>query len=293
MKNCSFQGNTGTQEAVMSTENTSPDLHDAAIKTVDKLSGDFQSIPLTSSKRNFTKIVLKHGEGFLRPYMEATCVLDIIEKPFEGGAGSKSEDLEKLKISLGTNLELVLGSAETEAARILEKCILTMRKGEESEFILKLSHGDHNKLAQNMSYELVINLHTFSEAKPTWSLASDEKYHLALLHKDKGTEYFKDGRIEAAFCQYSIATIYLICISECTSVIDKNVKPETKSQVEKYKALKCVCYLNLAACQMKVANHKSVIINCTEALKLDKSNVKGLFRRARAYMASGNKKEAR
>ncbi|CAG5128409.1 unnamed protein product [Candidula unifasciata] len=278
----------------MSTDNTTSEFPDVTNTIVDKLCGDVHTLPLTSAKRTFTKTVLKQGEGFLRPYMEATCILDIIDKTPENGAENKSEHLERLKIQLGANVELMLGSAETEVARIVEKCVLTMRKGEESEFIVKfVSRGDGNTQGQLMSYVLVLYLHSFSETKPTWSLASDEKYRLALLHKDKGTEYFKDGRIEAAFCQYSTATVYLICISECTSVIDKNDKPQAKSQIEKYKALKCVCYLNLAACQMKVANHKSVITNCTEALKLDKSNVKALYRRAQAYLACGDKKEAR
>lgn len=262
-------------------------------KQVKKLHKDSENLGRTSC-RTFTKTVLKQGQGFLRPYMESVCVVDIFYK-----TGEHAEIMginECLQIPVGKNLELTMGSAEKEMMRTVEKCIMTMRKDEQSEFVIKFMIGqqmnDELKML-NSSVTLVVILHSFSETKPIWSLESHEKHQLALLHKERGTNLFKDGAFEAAFCQYSVAVTYLICIRECSLVSDKNLDPEQKSRIKIYNSLKCICYLNLAACQMKVKNHVGVINNCTHALSLDVSNVKGLYRRAQAYLACGKFDEAR
>uniref|UniRef100_A0A0B6ZPD7 Uncharacterized protein n=1 Tax=Arion vulgaris TaxID=1028688 RepID=A0A0B6ZPD7_9EUPU len=249
------------------------------------------------SKKYFTKTILKHGQGFLRPYLESACVVDI-----SYGTNEKTEivvekdNLQNLKIPFGKCINLVLGSAETEAVRIVEKCLMTMRTGEESEFVIQNVtnlHSETDRHNHNFSVLLTITLHSFSETKPIWSLISQEKYQLALFHKEKGTHFFKQCEIESAFCQYSLAIVYLICITEISMVVDAKLSSETKSQREIYKSLKCICYLNLAMCQMKVANYNGVINNCTQALLLDNMNVKGLYRRAQAYLACQRLDEAR
>ena len=48
--------------------------------------------------------------------------------------------------------------------------------------------------------------------------------------------------------------------------------------------LRCACYLNLAACQLSRKLYTHVIENCSKALDIEPHNVKGLFRRGRAYV---------
>lgn len=52
------------------------------------------------------------------------------------------------------------------------------------------------------------------------------------------------------------------------------VKGVDGTEQGKIEALKLVCYLNLAACNLKLNNARTAIDACNEALKLDPNNVK-------------------
>jgi len=46
--------------------------------------------------------------------------------------------------------------------------------------------------------------------------------------------------------------------------------------------LKIPCYLNIAACKLKIGDYQDVIKNCDDVLKVQPDNVKALFRKGQA-----------
>ena len=55
------------------------------------------------------------------------------------------------------------------------------------------------------------------------------------------------------------------------------VKGRNEQESAKISSLKVLCYLNLAACSLKLNNLKTAIHACNEALKIDSTNVKALY----------------
>uniref|UniRef100_A0A3Q7IK90 Uncharacterized protein n=1 Tax=Solanum lycopersicum TaxID=4081 RepID=A0A3Q7IK90_SOLLC len=55
---------------------------------------------------------------------------------------------------------------------------------------------------------------------------------------------------------------------------------------EKFRAntLRLSCYLNNAACKLKMGEHQEVSKLCSKVIEYDPCNVKALFRRAQAYL---------
>jgi len=69
-------------------------------------------------------------------------------------------------------------------------------------------------------------------------------------------------------------------------------KGQNDFENRKINSSKLLCYLNLAACNLKLRNSKDAIDACNEALKLEPNNVKALYRKARAeLMSCGQDKE--
>ena len=52
------------------------------------------------------------------------------------------------------------------------------------------------------------------------------------------------------------------------------IKGKDKNEQEKIESSKLLCYLNLAACNLKLNNSKTALDACNEALKIDPKNVK-------------------
>jgi len=46
--------------------------------------------------------------------------------------------------------------------------------------------------------------------------------------------------------------------------------------------LKIPCYLNIAACKLKIGDYQDVIKNCDDVLKVQPDNIKALFRKGQA-----------
>ena len=65
---------------------------------------------------------------------------------------------------------------------------------------------------------------------------------------------------------------------------------EEKKEVD---ALKLLCLLNLAACQLKTQDYSDAILSCHKALDIDTKNVKALFRRAQAYSRTADWENAK
>jgi len=111
--------------------------------------------------------------------------------------------------------------------------------------------------------------------------------------KNEGTEEFTNGNYEDSVRRYEEA----LCIYryfKSTNVkwqqegIDDNNLEEVqetggnKEEEAFIKSAKLMCYLNIAACNLKMKEYQTSVEACNEALILDPNNVKALYRRARA-----------
>ncbi|XP_028658489.2 peptidyl-prolyl cis-trans isomerase D [Erpetoichthys calabaricus] len=103
----------------------------------------------------------------------------------------------------------------------------------------------------------------------------DKVVSLAEDIKNIGNNLFKMQNWQAANKKYSKALRYL-------EVTKENIEKEEelKKKLET-KALSCI--LNVAACKLKLQQWQEAIDSCTEALTLDHSNTKALYRRAQAW----------
>ena len=105
----------------------------------------------------------------------------------------------------------------------------------------------------------------------------DQKIAKADALKDSGNEAFRTGRLKDALLAYNHALMYL---HEGTG--------DTKTNGEELRLRNVNVESNLAACHMRLNNMEKVLFHCDKLLKLDPKNVKGLWRRAKAYAARGS-----
>ncbi|XP_057706703.1 peptidyl-prolyl cis-trans isomerase D [Corythoichthys intestinalis] len=97
--------------------------------------------------------------------------------------------------------------------------------------------------------------------------------------KKIGNNLFKSQDWNAAVNKYSKALRYL---EVCGEVLEENEGEESPAQ-KKLEPAVLSCYLNTAACKLKLQMWQEAMDSCNEALELDNSNTKALFRRAQAW----------
>ncbi|KAK2904442.1 peptidyl-prolyl cis-trans isomerase D [Channa argus] len=91
--------------------------------------------------------------------------------------------------------------------------------------------------------------------------------------KNIGNKLFKNQDWIGAVNKYSKALRYLeVGGDELEEAVEQKLEPIALS-----------CYLNTAACKLKMQLWQDALDNCDEALQLDKANTKALFRRAQAW----------
>ncbi|XP_076436351.1 FK506-binding protein-like [Babylonia areolata] len=212
------------------------------------------------------KRVVQKGEGLCGPVWGASCTVTI--------QCASDLDLSHLGYSAGQST-VQLGEGVTPMSCLIDAALMSMKKGETAEVCVS---GLKNLEGQFVFH---ITLHHFTSATPSWRLTPAEKCASAAAHKEKGAKLFKEGNVFAAFSQFRIAVRILLSILPYYFEDDE-------SAAKSHQQLLCQCYLNLAACQMKSGHHGHVITNCTQALNLDPSNVKAMFRRASANVSLGN-----
>ncbi|XP_058506486.1 peptidyl-prolyl cis-trans isomerase D [Solea solea] len=105
----------------------------------------------------------------------------------------------------------------------------------------------------------------FKDADKVLSVAEDVK--------NIGNTLFKSQNWNAAVNKYSKALRYL-------EVGGDHVEEEVQ---QKLKPTALSCFLNTAACNLKMQLWQDAVESCDEALELDEANTKALFRRAQAW----------
>ncbi|XP_060779255.1 peptidyl-prolyl cis-trans isomerase FKBP4 [Neoarius graeffei] len=211
-------------------------------------------------RRTITK-----GEGYAKPN-EGASVEAHVQGTYEGRVFD-DRDL-KFEVGDGESLDLPLG---------VEKALQAMEQGEESLFFIKPKYGFGNagrlkfNIPPDATLQYKITLTKFEKAKESWEMNTSEKCEQSVIVKEKGTQYFKEGKYKQAVMQYKRIVSWLEHESSLQG-----------EEEEKAKALRLAAHLNLAVCYLKLQEANPALENCNKALELDTNNEKALFRRGEA-----------
>lgn len=115
--------------------------------------------------------------------------------------------------------------------------------------------------------------------------------------KEIGNQQFKQQNFEMARRKYKKALRYIDHDDDSSgssfhSDEDNDSKDKEDKKPDRYKEVALPCYLNSAACKLKLNDYAGAVEDCNEALVLDKDSVKALFRRGQAHAAVKDYDEA-
>ncbi|XP_075066695.1 peptidyl-prolyl cis-trans isomerase FKBP4 [Mixophyes fleayi] len=207
------------------------------------------------------------GEGYSKPNEGA-----VVEVRLQGTHDGRVFDERELQFEVG----------EGESNGIppgMETAVQQMEKGEEAVLYLKPKYGFGSagygpfQIPPNADLQYEIKLKSFEKAKESWEMNSEEKVEQGGLVKERGTQYFKAGRFRQAIIQYKKIILWL-----------EHESGLSEQEDAKAKSLVLAASLNLAACYLKLGEHRPALEQCNKALEFQPNNEKGLFRRAEAYM---------
>uniref|UniRef100_A0A673C602 peptidylprolyl isomerase n=1 Tax=Sphaeramia orbicularis TaxID=375764 RepID=A0A673C602_9TELE len=238
---------------------------------------DFHGEDLTEDEDGgIIRRIITKGQGYSKPN-EGAAVEVTVEGTFEGRVFDQRE--LKFEVGDGENLSLPVG---------VEKAIMSMEQGEEALISLKPKYGFGNagngkfNIPGGAMLQYKIKLAAFEKAKESWEMNTVEKLEQSGIVKEKGTQYFKEGKFKQASVQYKRIVTWL--------------EHETGLQEEdekKAKALRLAAHLNLAMCFLKLQEPNQALENCDKALELDASSEKALFRRGEALFGMKEFERAR
>lgn len=220
--------------------------------------------------------IITKGEGYSKPNEGAS-----VEVTLEGKHEGRVFDSRELQFEVGDseNLGLPVG---------VEKALQAMEQGEESLFTIKPKYGFGNTgssrfdIPPGATLQYRLKLEKFEKAKESWEMNTTEKLEQSAIVKDKGTQYFKDGKYKQAAVQYKRIVSWLEHESSLQGEDEK-----------KAVALRLAAHLNLAMCYLKLQDPNPALENCDKALDLDANNEKALFRRGEALFVMKEFEKAR
>ncbi|KAG7673991.1 hypothetical protein Ndes2526B_g02530 [Nannochloris sp. 'desiccata'] len=171
----------------------------------------------------------------------------------------------------------------------LELGVMQMKKGETALLTMQPQYafgatggqGNTNSVPADAIVTYEVTLKDVVKAKETWDMDVDEKVAAAVVAKEKGNAAFKAGKLDRAIAFWERA--------KQAVEFDDSFEAEKKRAA---RALKQSCELNLAAAFLKVGKLQEAGKAATKVLEADSNNMKALYRRAQAYIASADWVEA-
>ncbi|KAL6637777.1 hypothetical protein ACP70R_025349 [Stipagrostis hirtigluma subsp. patula] len=234
----------------------------------------------------------------LKPVFDVTGDLKVLKKTLKCGDGIRTpRDGETVHIRYtgsledgtvfekfgfdGEPFEFVIDEEQVTVG--LDNSVATMVKGELAKVTVKFEYGFGDTEVQRqllrvppcstLVYE--VELIDFTKEKESWEMNSQEKLEAADKIKAAGNDLFKIGKFQRAAKKYCKALNYINESEEYEDGVDKLVK-----------TLRISCWLNHAACCLKLNEFSQAISLCSKVLEIESCNVKALYRRAQAYVES-------
>lgn len=137
-----------------------------------------------------------------------------------------------------------------------------------------------------------------------WEMSVSERFQEAVNSKEIGNVCYKKSDFNGALAKYTRALTMIESLGSHPEIIDaKRARKLAQGQhqdarltanhselnftTDDMESLDIALRLNFCACQLKLGGFNQVIIQCSEILKRDPSNLKALFRRCQAYYHIG------
>ncbi|KAG4934301.1 Peptidyl-prolyl cis-trans isomerase FKBP62 [Glycine soja] len=223
------------------------------------------------------KKILKEGEGAFTANEGANVTVSFTAMLEDGTVFEKR--------GIGETLPLEFITDEEQVITGLDRAVATMKKGERAIISIHPDYafGDvevRRDIAivppgSNVVYD--IEMMDFIKEKAPWELNSKEKIEVAGRMKEEGNELFKVGNYQRAGKKYEKAADF---VDEDGSFgFDEQKQAQT---------LKVSCWLNSAACSLKLNDFPGAIKLCSQVLDVEFCNVKAFYRRAQAYIETGD-----
>lgn len=232
----------------------------------------FKHVVDVTGDSKVVKKILKEGEGTSADE-GATVTISYIARLEDGTV------FEKKGYDGEQPLEFI--TDEEQGIAGLDRVAATMKKEEWAIVTINHEYGFGNVEAKRdlatvpscakLYYE--VEMMDFIKEKVPWEMNNQEKIEAAGRKKEEGNLLFKNGKYERAGKKYNKAAD---CVSEDGSFVDDEQKL--------VKSLRVSCWLNSAACCLKLKDYQGAIELCSKVLDCDCHNVKALYRRAQAYM---------
>ncbi|CAL5206109.1 unnamed protein product [Lathyrus oleraceus] len=223
------------------------------------------------------KKILKEGEGAFTANEGANVTVSYTAMLEDGTVFEKRGIGEIQPLKFVTDEEQVITG--------LDRAVATMKKGEKAIVSIHPDYAFGNvEVRQNLvivppGSKVVydIEMIDFIKEKAPWELTNAEKIEVAGRKKEEGNLLFKSGKYQRAAKKYDKAADF---VSEDGSFGDDEQKLA--------KSLRLSCWLNGAACCLKLNDLTGAIKFCTQVLDVEFHNVKALYRRAQAYIETGD-----
>ncbi|XP_031587069.1 peptidyl-prolyl cis-trans isomerase FKBP4 [Oreochromis aureus] len=220
--------------------------------------------------------IITKGEGYSKPNEGAAVEVTVI-----GTCDDSVFDERELKFEIGDGENLGLPAG-------VEKAIMAMEQGEEAVFTIKPKYGFGNagnakfNIPGGATLQYKIKLTAFEKAKESWEMNALEKLEQSSIVKEKGTQYFKEGKYKQASVQYKRIVSWL-----------EHESGLSEEDEKKAKSLQLAAHLNLAMCFLKLQEPNKALEHCDKSMELDASNEKALFRRGEALFGMNEFEKAR
>ncbi|XP_031118608.1 peptidyl-prolyl cis-trans isomerase FKBP62-like isoform X2 [Ipomoea triloba] len=236
-----------------------------------------------------------------KPVIDVTGNLGVLKKILKEGEGAHTanegaavsirysgllEDgtlFEKKGLDGGKPLEFT--TDEEQVVSGLDRAVTTMKKGELAIVTVKPDYGfgsdevkcDFATVPPFSTIVFEVEMLDFKREKAPWEISSHERIEVASRKKEEGNALFKIGKYQRALKRYDKAVDF---VSE-----DGPFGDDDQNMI---KSLRVSCWLNGAACCLKLDDFEGAIKQCSMVLSIEWSNVKALYRRAQAYMKTND-----
>lgn len=229
---------------------------------------DFEGEDISKDKdKSIVKRIKSNGEGYDHPNDGGTVTVSL--------SGQASN-----QVFFNEVVTFVLGEGrESGIPKGVELALEKMKKNEQAQIsiIPKLSQGGTGVPQVIDSTTLIvydIHLKTFERAKESWQLDGEQKLEQACIFKDKGTDFFKQGKYELAANKYKKIIDFLE--HEISLKDDKEEQRVSLLQAGR---------LNLAMCMIKISDWLEARNLCDKVIEENPNHAKAYFRRGESLIA--------
>ncbi|KAH9675196.1 peptidylprolyl isomerase [Citrus sinensis] len=241
----------------------------------------WKSVVDVTGDQKVLKKIKKAGQGFDRPN-EVIYIGRLEDGTVFETRGSNEEPFEFTTLEENVN-------------EGLERAIMTMKKEEQATVTISAEYLCSHEVSELVSADSVLHyevtLIDFTKEKPFWKMDTHEKIEACERKKHDGNLLFRAGKYWRASKKYEKAILGQQQKLQAAKIIEFH---HSFTDDEKHQAngLRLSCYLNNAACKLKLEDYSETSSLCTKVLELEPLNVKALYRRSQAHLKTSELEKA-